>query len=64
MTNIELNRKLRYATRELTGRREKDIDYLKRQLLVYQKDLQVSEHLRNILKSLSFTDQSSLCTAS
>ena len=62
--NIELNKKLRYATRELTGRREKDIEYLKRQLLVYQKDLQVSQHLRNILKSLSLTDQSSLCTAS
>ena len=63
MINIELNRKLRYATRDLTGRREEDIDYLNRQLLVYRKDRQVSMHLQNILRSLSFTGQSSFCTA-
>ncbi len=43
---------LKLATSGLTGRRERDIAYLKEQIVVFGSDAQVVAALRNILGSL------------
>ena len=57
--NAGTSQMIRIITSELTGRREKDIAYLKDQIRVYRLDSQIRAVLENILRSLSFPTQNS-----
>ena len=56
--NMTANSALRYATRNLTGKRETDIAFLKEQILNNRFDEQIRAALERILACLSFAEGS------
>lgn len=56
--NMTTNSALRYATRNLTGKRETDIAFLKEQITKNRFDAQIKAALERILNCISYAEGS------
>ena len=56
--NMTTNSALRYATRNLTGKREADIAFLKEQIIKNKFDAQINAALERILNCICFAEGS------